>query len=221
MFQTREEEAMPVLGVPEGGVDIPVVQDLASFTVPPQFRGRPGWFVQLWWVVQATLFRMSPQILFGWRRFLLRLFGCTVGDGVLIRPTVEITYPWKVTIGDFSWIGDHVTLYSLGTIHIAKNVVISQNSYICTGTHDIESPTFNILERSVVVESEAWIAADVFVSAGIRIGRGAVVSARSTVLHDVPAMMVVAGTPAKAIRPRLASGAETPEDSVPLVDSVA
>ena len=71
------------------------VQDLKSFVLPPNFRGRPAWFVQLWWIVQATLFRCSPQALYGWRRFLLRLFGAQVGRGVIIRPTVEITYPWK------------------------------------------------------------------------------------------------------------------------------
>ena len=139
------------------------VQDLAAFRVPVHFRGRAAWFVQLWWLVQATLFRWSPQMLFGWRRFLVRLFGGTVGKGVLIRPTANITYPWKVSIGNFSWIGDDVTLYSLGKIQIGNNVVVSQRSYLCTGSHDIESPTFEITERPIVIEDEAWIATDVFV----------------------------------------------------------
>src|SRR6202035_3538517 len=120
-----------------------------------------------------------PQALYGGRRFLLRLFGCTVGQGVLVRPTVEITYPWKVSIGDFSWIGHDVTLYSLGTIRIGDNAVISQNSYICTGSHDIETPAFEIYQKPVIIESEAWIATDVFVAPGVHVGRGAVVSARS------------------------------------------
>ena len=90
----------------------PVVQDLRSFRLPPNFRGRPAWFVQLWWLVQATLFRWSPQIAYAWRRWLLRRFGAKIGKGVQIRPTAEITYPWKLTIGDWSWIGDYVTLYT-------------------------------------------------------------------------------------------------------------
>lgn len=180
-----------------------VVQNLNGFRLPADFRGRPAWFVQMWWVVQATLFRMSPQALYGWRRFLLRLFGCTLGQGVLVRPTAEITYPWKVSIGDFSWIGHGVTLYSLGKIHIGDNVVISQNSYICTGSHDIGTPTFEIYQKPIFIEAEAWIATDVFVAAGVRVGRGAVVGARSTVLHDLPPMMVCVGNPAKPIRPRL------------------
>src|SRR5271154_2778723 len=105
------------------------VQDLKSFQLPADFRGRPAWAVQLWWIVQATLFRASPQVLYGWRRFLLRMFGCSVGKGVLVRPTAEITYPWKVAIGDYSWIGHNVTLYSLGEIRIGANAVVSQGSY--------------------------------------------------------------------------------------------
>lgn len=179
------------------------VQDLKSFRLPPNFRGRPAWVVQIWWIVQAILFRPSPQLFYGWRRFLLRLFGCSVGKGVLVRPTADITYPWKVSIGDYSWIGHDATLYSLGEIRVGANVVVSQGSYLCAGAHDMESSSFDIYDKPIVIEDEAWIAADVFVAPGVRIGRGAVVGARSTVLHDLPAMMVSFGNPAKPVRPRL------------------
>jgi putative colanic acid biosynthesis acetyltransferase WcaF len=180
-----------------------LIQDLERFRLPENFRGRPAWVVQLWWIVQATLFNLSPQVLYGWRRWLLRLFGASVGNGVMLRPSVEITYPWKVSIGAWSWIGDNVRLYSLGEIGIGENVVISQNSYLCTGSHDIGKPTFDIYAKKIVVDSESWIAADVFVAPGVRIGRGAVIGARSTVLHDLPSMMVCYGNPARPIRQRL------------------
>jgi len=179
------------------------VQDLKAFRLPGNFRGRPAWVVQLWWIVQATLFRASPQVLYGWRRFLLRLFGCSLGKGVLVRPTVEITYPWKVSIGDYSWVGHNVTLYSLGEIHIGANVVVSQGSYLCAAAHDMQSPSFDIYDEPIFIDAEAWIAADVFISPGVHIGHGAVVGARSTVLRDLPPMMVSFGNPAKPVRPRL------------------
>jgi putative colanic acid biosynthesis acetyltransferase WcaF len=185
--------------------DNPVVQDLRQFRLPPEFRGKAAWVVQLWWIVQGTLFRLSPQVLYGWRRFLLGLFGCAIGEGVLIRPTVQITYPWKVSIGDYSWIGDNVTLYSLGRIEIGSNVVISQHSYLCTGSHDMSAPGFDITQRPIVIEDEVWIATDVFVAPGTRIGRGAVVGVRSSVMSEVPAMTVCVGNPAKPVRPRLSS----------------
>ncbi len=112
------------------------VQDLSRAKVPPGFRGRAAWFVQLWWIVEALLFHPSPQVLYGWRRFLLRAFGARIGKGVLIRPSVTVTYPWKLSIGDWSWVGDRVTLYTLGEISIGESSVVSQGTYLCTGSHD-------------------------------------------------------------------------------------
>jgi putative colanic acid biosynthesis acetyltransferase WcaF len=196
-------QSTDVRSVPLEHVALGAIQDLKSFKLSAKFRGRPAWFVQLWWIVQATLFQMSPQALYGWRRFLLRLFGCKVGKGALIRPTAEFTYPWKIWIGDFSWIGDNVCLYSLGEIHIGENVVVSQESYLCTGSHDMRSPNFDISEKPIFIDAEAWIAADVFIFPGVHVGRGVVVGARSTVQNDLPSMMLCAGNPAKPIRPRL------------------
>lgn len=180
------------------------VQDLSKFRLPRAFRGRSALTTQIWWIVQATLFRGSPQAFYGWRRALLRMFGARIGRRVLVRPTVRITYPWKVEIGDYSWIGDQVDLYSLGPIIIGKNAVISQGSYLCTGTHDHTSIDFPIKAAVITVEDEAWIAARAFVHPGVTIGRGAVVGACSVVFADVPAMTIVAGNPARPRGPRAA-----------------
>lgn len=178
------------------------IQRLDLFCLPPGFRGRPAIMVQLWWAVQATLFAWSPQVFYGWRRCLLRCFGAKVGRGVIIRPTARVTYPWKLSIGDHAWIGDSVELYTLGKICIGEHAVISQRSYLCTGSHDYRKPTFDIYAQAIVVEPEAWVAADVFVGPGITIGRGAVIGARSTVLSDMPPGMICAGYPARPLRPR-------------------
>ncbi len=179
-----------------------VYQDLSQFRLPPGFRGRPAWFVQIWWIVQATLFRCSPQVSYGWRRFLLRLFGAKIGRGVNIRPTAEITYPWKLTIGDYSWIGDHATLYTLGEIRIGDNACISQHCYLAAAFHEYRRPTFDMVGSWIAIESEVWLAADVFVAPGVTVGRGAVVGARSTVLNDLPPGMICYGNPARPIKPR-------------------
>jgi putative colanic acid biosynthesis acetyltransferase WcaF len=180
----------------------PPVQDLKSFRLPPNFRGRPAWFVQLWWIVQATAFRCSPQAFYGWRRFLLRLFGAKIGRGVIIRPTAEITYPWRLTIGDYSWIGDHATLYTLGEVRIGDNACVSQHCYLAAAYHDYTRPTFDMIGSFIAIESEVWLATRVFVAPGVTVGRGAVVGAGGIVLKDLPPMMVCAGNPAKPLRPR-------------------
>lgn len=178
------------------------IQDLSRATVPAGFRGRPAWLVQLWWIVQSLLFHPSPQVLYGWRRFLLRCFGARIGKGVLIRPSATITYPWKLTIGDWSWVGDHATLYTLGEITIGDNTVISQHCYLCAGSHDYTRVTFDLYAKAIRVEPEAWLAAGVFVGPGVTVGRGAVVGARSVVLRDVPAGMVCAGNPLRILHAR-------------------
>ena len=126
------------------------MQKLNSFKLPNNFRGRNAFVVQLWWLVQSLFFKNSPQFLYGFRRFLLRLFGAKIGKKVIIRPTVRITYPWKVVIGDFSWIGDDVVLYSLGEIEIGENVVISQKSYLCAASHDYLQSNFAIFAKAPV-----------------------------------------------------------------------
>ena len=183
-----------------------ILQELNSFRLPEDFRGRSIFWVQLWWLVQATVFSKSPQFMYAWRRFLLRLFGARIGAGVIIRPSVRVTYPWKLSIGDFSWVGDNVDLYTLGEIDIHDNVVVSQRSYLCTGSHDYRSSKFDIYSKPIIIERYSWIASDVFIHPGVRVMEGAVVAARSTVVYDVPRGMVVAGFPAKVIKSRLHVG---------------
>lgn len=182
---------------------MPEIQDLGSSHVPAGFRGRSAIIVQLWWIVESTLFRMSPQIFYGWRSFLLRLFGARVGKHVAFRPSVRVTFPWKLEIGDYCWIGDDSVFYNLGQITIGSNVAFAHRVYLCTGLHDYTVPSFPISAVPIKIEDEVWITNDVFVGPGVTIGRGAVVGARSTVLKDLPGMMLCAGYPARVIRGRL------------------
>ena len=177
-------------------------QQLEKFKLPTNFRGKGGWYVQVWWIVQKLFFNSSPQFMYAWRRFLLKMFGAKIGKGVILRPSAHIQFPWKVSIGDYSWIGDEVVLYSLGEIEIGKNVVVSQKSYLCTGSHDYQQEDFPIYAQKIILEDECWLATDVFVAPGITIGKGCVIGARSSVYKDMPEGMVCMGNPAKVIKPR-------------------
>lgn len=176
-----------------------IYQDLRRFRLPPGSRGRSALVVQLWWIVQALLVHPTPQIMYGWRRLVLRLFGARIGKGVLIRASAEITYPWKVEIGDHAWIGDHVTLYSIGRITIGRSAVVSQHTYVCAATHDYKDIAFPLREGPIVIGDEAWIAAHCFLAPGVTVGRAAVAGARAVVVEDVPAAAIVVGHPAKVI----------------------
>lgn len=184
-------------------IETNITQRLDKFCLPTGFRGRSAVVVQLWWLVQSTLFACSPQFMFGWRRWLLKLFGAKVGQSILVRPSVKVTYPWKVSIGDHVWIGDDVVLYSLGEIAIGDHAVVSQRSYLCAASHDYTQPDFPIYDQRICIGAQAWLATDVFVAPGVTIGEGTVVGARSSVFHDLPTMMVCVGSPAKPIKPRI------------------
>jgi putative colanic acid biosynthesis acetyltransferase WcaF len=179
------------------------MQNLNKFRLPKNFRGRSSIVVQLWWLVQATVFSWSPQFLYGFRRFLLRLFGAKIGKKVIIRPTARFQYPWKVEIGDYSWIGDDVVFYSLGEIKVGKNTVISQKSYLCTGSHDYLSDAFDIYSKPIIIEDKVWIATDVYIAPGVTIGERTVVGARSSVFNSLPSGKICVGSPAKAIKDRI------------------
>jgi putative colanic acid biosynthesis acetyltransferase WcaF len=129
---------------------------------------------------------------------------------VRIRPTARITYPWKVSIGDWSWVGDGAVIYSLERIDIGCNVSISQRCYLCAGSHDYTKRDFRYIldpeKTQISVEDEVWLANDVFVGPGVTIGRGAVVGARSSAFGSLPSMMVCAGSPATARKPRIVAG---------------
>ncbi|MFW6358597.1 MAG: hormogonium polysaccharide biosynthesis acetyltransferase HpsU [Chroococcales cyanobacterium] len=158
-------------------------------------RGRPGWFILLWWLVQAIAFPLSLHSAHRFRCAILRLFGAKIGQGVMIRPTARFTYPWKVEIGDYSWIGDDVVFYSLDNIFIGSHSVISQECYLCTGSHDMQDKTFNLITRPIKIGNGVWVAADCFIGPDVHIGANAVIGARSTVFKDIPAEQVAWGNP--------------------------
>lgn len=172
-------------------------QDLSRFAGTT--RGREAWRAQLWWLFQSLFVLPTPQFLFAWRRFALVLFGAKIGKGVLIRPGVRVTYPWNVTIGDHVWIGDNATLYSVAEISIGSHSVISQDAYLCAGTHDHRDITFPFKASPIRIADECWVAARGFVGPGVEMGRGAVAGAGSVVMASVASGTVVAGNPAKII----------------------
>ena len=176
--------------------------DLAQYHQPGYDAGGSKIKMLIWWLVQAIAFPLTLHTAHGIRCTLLRLFGAKIGKSVVIRPTARFTYPWNIEIGDYSWVGDDAVLYSLAPIKLGRHCVISQKSYLCTGSHDISDPRFGLITGEIVVENGAWITTDCFVGPNVRIGANAVIGARSTVLTSMPAGQLCVGTPCKPIKPR-------------------
>jgi putative colanic acid biosynthesis acetyltransferase WcaF len=162
--------------------------------------GRSKFTVFMWFLCQDTLFRFSPIPFYGFRRWLLRCFGCKVGQGVIIRPRARLHYPWRIEIGDYVSIGDDAWLYSIGTIKIGRHSIISQKSFLCTAGHDYEDPNFRTTVKPIWVGKGVWIGADVFVAPGVTVGDNAVIGARSSVFQNIPPGAISYGHPCKVVK---------------------
>jgi putative colanic acid biosynthesis acetyltransferase WcaF len=149
------------------------------------------------WVLCKCLFFLNP---FPWPSFvrvrLLRLFGAQVGRGVVIRSGVNISFPWRLTVGNHAWIGEEVLILSLARVTLGSNVCVSQRAFLCTGSHDWRSEAFDLQTRPIVVEDRVWISAQAFVGPGTFIGSGSVISAGTVLMKTIPSNSFARGNPA-------------------------
>jgi putative colanic acid biosynthesis acetyltransferase WcaF len=159
-------------------------------------RGRPydkgrGFATQALWVAVSTLAFSQVWCPNRLRCAILRWFGAKIGEGVWIRHRVNVQWPWKLSIGDNSWIGTGTELYNIDNIVIGSDVAISQHAYLCTGSHDRRSPNFEFDNAPIVVENGVWLCARTTVLRGVTIGANSVVGATSLVSRDVPPDSIV------------------------------
>jgi len=158
----------------------------------------------VWGVVWLLLFRPSPRPFHAWRRLLLRAFGATLGEHVHVYPGVSVWAPWQLVVGDRVGIGDGAKIYNMAPIRIGSGCVISQGAHLCAGSHDMDSPNFQLIARPITLEADVWICAEAFVGLGVHIARGCVIGARSVITRNVEEpWSVMAGNPARFRRYRL------------------
>ena len=157
----------------------------------------------IWGGVWVCLFRPSPRIFFGWRRFLLRAFGASIGKNARISPSVAVWAPWNLSVGNESAISHHVDCYCIDRLVIGNHATVSQYAILCTASHDISTPSMQLISSPIILDDQCWVCAGAFVGPGITIHDGAVVGAMSVVTKDIEAWTVHAGNPARMIKKRI------------------
>lgn len=164
----------------------------------------------LWQVVCAMVFRPTPKVCHGWRRFVLRSFGARLGRGAIVHSSVKVWAPWNLVMGDHACLGPDVDCYNVAGIELGAYATVSQYSFLCGATHDYTDLAMPLVRKPIRVGSRAWVAAGAFVAPGVTICDGAVAGARACVVRDVPEWTVVAGNPARVIKRRVLGGPDSP-----------
>lgn len=162
-------------------------------------KGRPAPVRLLWLIVNALVLRNPLLPIYGLKVAVLRAFGATIGEGVLIKPGVNVSRPWNLVIGDHCWIGEGVWLDSTAPLTIGSHVVISQGAFLSCGMHDWQDPGMGSVIAPITVEDGAWIASFSRIAGNVRIGQEAVVALGSVVFTDCEVRGTYRGNPAQKV----------------------
>lgn len=180
-----------------------MIVDLSSFSTGGFDRGASKLKEFLWLLVSLGLFQLCPVKLSALKAALLRLFGASVGRGIVFKPGVKITFPWKLVVGDHVWLGEECWLLNLAPIVLEDHVCISQRAFLCTGNHNYKSPKLDLITEPIRIAQGAWIAARAFVGPGVTVGSHAVLTAGSVATKSLESFGIYRGNPAVLIKQRV------------------
>jgi len=176
--------------------------DLSTYTTGNFVIGS-GIIKRLFWYIINVLFFINPlNPSSSIKVILLRIFGAKVGKGVNIKPAVNIKYPWNLSIGDYSWIGERVWIDNLDIVTIGNHCCISQGAMLLCGNHNYKTPGFDLMVRKIVLEDGSWVGAFGIVTPGVTLKSHAVLAVNSVATKDLESYSIYQGNPASKIKDR-------------------
>ena len=158
-----------------------------------------------WYFVNAMFIKNFLNPLSGLKIRLLKMFGAKIGQGVVIKPSVNIKYPWNLSIGDYTWIGENVWIDNLSQVTIGSNVCISQGAMLLCGNHNYKRPTFDLIVKPITIEDGAWVGAQSTVCPGVTMHSHSVLAVGSIASKDLAPFSVYRGNPAVKVADRVIS----------------
>lgn len=141
-----------------------------------------------------------------WRIMLLNVFGATVSFDCFVYGSVKVWYPPNLHMHGSATLGPRVDCYTMAQISIEAYAVVSQGASLCTGTHDIHHPSFQIYAKPIRIGASSWICSGAFVGPGVTVGEGAVLAAHAVAFKNLQPWTIYQGNPAeiKGTRTRFA-----------------
>lgn len=161
-----------------------------------------GFIKRALWYRFNSIFVNSAFPFSGFKIFLLRLFGAKIGKGCVVKPCVNVKYPWKLSVGDYSWIGENAWIDNLSAVKIGSNCCISQGAFILTGNHDYSGKKFDLIVRDVTMEDGAWLGAKATLCPGVNMKTHSVLTVGSVATSDLEEWSIYQGNPAVKIKER-------------------
>ena len=165
---------------------------------------KPGSILKrnLWYVINRIFFKSSWIISSSIKIFWLKLFGAQIGKGVVIKPNVNIKFPWKLNIGNYCWIGQNVWIVNLDKVTLEDNVCVSQGAMLMCGNHNYKSTSFDLMIAPIYIENGSWIGANSTVGPGVLVGSHAVLCLGAVAYKNLDAYTVYNGCPAMPLKKR-------------------
>lgn len=162
-----------------------------------------GWPIRvIWYMTNILFFKSSWCVWSGFKSSILKIFGANVGAGLVIKPLVNIKYPWKLSIGQHVWMGENTWIDNLEQVTIGDHSCLSQGCLILTGNHDFNKATFDLKPAPVIIENGAWVGAKAVVCPGVTVHSHAVLTVGSVATSDLQPYMIYQGNPAQAVKER-------------------
>lgn len=158
--------------------------------------------ILLWYIINSVCFNSYLFPISFIKIIILRIFGAKVGKGVVIKPKVNIKYPWKLTIGNHVWIGEQVWIDNLADVIIEDQVCLSQGVFLLTGNHDYSKTTFDLMINSITLKKGCWIGAQSTVCPGVTCHSHSVLAVQSVATRDLEAYYIYQGNPAEKVKKR-------------------
>jgi putative colanic acid biosynthesis acetyltransferase WcaF len=177
--------------------------DLSVYTTG-SFSTGAGPVKRLLWYLTNIVFFMNPlNPVSSLKIILLRTFGAKIGKGVVIKPSVNIKYPWKLSIGNYTWIGEKAWIDNLAPVHIGSHCCISQGAMLLCGNHNFSKTTFDLITKEIILEDGAWVGAQSVVCPGVICASHSVLAVNSVATRNLEAYSIYQGNPAVKVKERI------------------
>ncbi len=178
--------------------------DLSSFNNSWYKTGASAFARIGWYFISAAFFKSAFPIN-SIKISLLKMFGAKIGKGVVIKPHVNIKYPWRLTVGNHVWIGEHVWIDNLADVVIEDNVCISQGAMLLCGNHDYKKTSFDLITGNITLKKGSWVGAKSVVCPSVIVGNHAVLTVGSIATKNMNDYTIYQGNPAEAVKERIIS----------------